>query len=304
MKKWTLIVCALAVTATAVPARPGGFPKLTGPYLGQKRPGPVPEIFAPGIVSTDAHEFSCCFSPDGREFYFTRQHPELKQNIIMFTKQVEGAWTEPAVAPFAGPFTFEPFITPDNRRVYFQTGKVVDGELLMFTMLSDRTETGWSEARDAGEAFNPMKTMHISSTADGTIYTTDISGGGSFVTNKGPARPGDERLGVMRPVNGRYEKLEKLGPPLDREKKSQHPWIAPDESFIIYTVRRPGQERVSVLLHASRNKDGSWGEPRELDLGMDAGQPFISPDGKFLFFTSGAPGQGDIYWVDASVLKR
>jgi Tol biopolymer transport system component len=30
----------------------------------------------------------------------------------------------------------------------------------------------------------------------------------------------------------------------------------------------------------------------------------FSPDGKYLFFTSGERGQGDIYWVDASVLKR
>lgn len=306
MNKRTLIACALVLAACSVQARPSEFPKLTGPYLGQKPPGQVPEIFAPGVVSTAAHEFSCCFSPDGREFYFTRRDPELGQNVVMVTKQVEGVWTEPAVAPFAGPFTFEPFVTPDNKRVYFQTGKVVGGDLLMFTMYADRTDAGWSEARDPGEPFNPMKTMHVSSTLDGTIYTTDISGGGSFVTNKGPVRPGSERLGVIRPADGKYGKLEALGPPLDREPKSQHPWIAPDESLIVYTVVRPGQTPANVLLFASRNEDGSWAEPRELDLGRPAGQPFVSPDGKFLFFTSMEPGKGngDIYWVDASVLKR
>jgi Tol biopolymer transport system component len=306
MSKRSLIAYVLLITAIAANARPGDFPRLTGPYLGQKPPGQVAEIFAPGVISTAAHEFSCCFSPDGREFYFTRRDPELGQNVVMVTKQVEGVWTEPAMASFAGPFTFEPFVTPDNKRIYFQTGKVVGGELLMFTMYADRTEAGWSEARDPGEPFNPMKTMHVSSTLDGTIYTTDISGGGSFVTNKGPARPGSERLGVIRPVGGKYEKLEPLGPPLDREPKSQHPWIAPDESFIVYTVVRPGETPANVLLFASRNKDGSWIEPRQLDLGRAAGQPFVSPDGRFLFFTSMEPGKGngDIYWVDASVLKR
>jgi hypothetical protein len=42
------------------------------PYLGQAVPGLTPERFAPGVVSTDAIEFNSVFSPDGREFYFTR----------------------------------------------------------------------------------------------------------------------------------------------------------------------------------------------------------------------------------------
>jgi len=43
------------------------LPQLIGPYLGQKAPGKTPEVFAPGIVSTAAHEFSCSFTPDGKE---------------------------------------------------------------------------------------------------------------------------------------------------------------------------------------------------------------------------------------------
>ena len=32
------------------------FPVLEGPYLGQKPPGMIPKIFAPGIISTDISE--------------------------------------------------------------------------------------------------------------------------------------------------------------------------------------------------------------------------------------------------------
>ena len=49
------------------------FPVLKGPYLGQKQPGMTPEIFAPGIVSTEKfREFSGTFTPDGKEYYFFR----------------------------------------------------------------------------------------------------------------------------------------------------------------------------------------------------------------------------------------
>ena len=266
---------------------------LTVPYFGQKPPGMVPGIFAPGIISTQNHEFSCCMSPDGKEFYFTRLNPEERQNYVMFTTLTDGRWTEPAVAPFAGPFTFEPFVTPDNKRVYFQTGKVTDGKLMMYTMYADKTENGWSEARDAGDAFNPMKTMHISATLDGTVYTTDISGG-----------MGSEALGIVKKYNGEYKNLEKLGLPFNQTEKQQHPWIAPDESYIIFTVRKPGQDPVSVLLCSFKNKKGEWTEPIELKLGMDAGQPFVTRDRKYLFFSGGSPGRGDIFWVDAKIIEE
>jgi hypothetical protein len=189
---------------------------LAGPYLGQRLPGITPEVFAPGIISTEKHEFSSCFSPDGKEFYFTRMNPEERQNYIMCTRLLDGSWTEPAIATFAGAFTFEPFVTPDNRRIYFQTGKVVEGQLLMYTMFAERTDSGWSEAKDPGEPFNPMKTMHITSTLDGTVYTTDISGG-----------MGTESLGRIRKENGEYKILEKLRQPFNTVEKQQHPWIAP-----------------------------------------------------------------------------
>ena len=45
--------------------------------------------------------------------------------------------------------------------------------------------------------------------------------------------------------------------------------------------------------------------PRPVDLGLiNAGQGMISPDGKYLFFTAGERMKGDIYWVDASILKK
>jgi len=294
MKTTILISAVLLLLRTILFAQNNtGTATLTGPYVGQKPPGMVPEIFAPGIISTQNHEFSCCLSPDGKEFYFTRMNPEERQNYIMFTALQDGVWTIPATAPFAGPFTFEPFVTPDNKRVYFQTGKVTDGKLMMYTMYSDRTENGWSEAKEAGVAFNPMKTMHISATLDGTVYTTDISGG-----------MGSEALGIIRKGNGIYQKLEKLTSPLNNETLSQHPWIAPDESYLVFTVRRPGKNPSGVLFCSFKDKEGNWSTPVELKLSMDAGQPYVTRDGKYLFFSGGSPGKGDIYWVSAKIIEE
>ena len=73
MKKIILIICLLQAAAISINARLAEFPKLTGPYLGQKPPGMIPEIFAPGIISQEEFiEFKGAFSPDGKEYYFYR----------------------------------------------------------------------------------------------------------------------------------------------------------------------------------------------------------------------------------------
>ena len=291
MKKLTSIL----LVALTINAQETEFPKLTGPYLGQKPPGISPEVFAPGIVSTVSHEFSSCFSPDGTEFYFTRRHPELNQTVIMVSKLVDEVWTEPDVAPFVeNQFSFEPWVTPDNKRLYFQSGKPIPGQPghPMNVLYVERQGTEWGEPISPGSPFNPAKAMHISSTIDGTIYTTDISGG-----------PGTECLAIIKKVNGEYVNLEKLGYPLDNEKQSMHPYISADESYIIFGAIK-SVEINKVLFYSFKNEDGKWSEPKEIDLGINAGQPFITFDGNYLFFTSGERGKGDIFWVSTKILDE
>jgi hypothetical protein len=285
-----LIGCNLCAQTSRSESAP-----LKGPYLGQKPPGTKPEVFAPGFVSTPAHEFSCSFTPDGTEFYFARRDSVLNYPVVMATKLVEGAWTKPEVVPFVeGGMSFEPMVTPDGRRLYFMSGKPVPGQAgpPMNIFYVDREGDGWSPAKDAGAPFNPAKAMYISSTLDGTIYTTDISGG-----------PGSERIAVARKIDGAYRSLEKVGPPVNGDSQTSYPFIAPDGSYLVFNSRRAGEKIVSVLLVSFRASDGGWSDPRLIDLGVAAGTPFVSRDGKFLLFTSGERGKSDIYWVSAEVIE-
>jgi len=288
-----LFVFSMGVHAEQAPA---DFPKLDGPYLGQKAPGMTPEVFAPGIISTEAHEFACSFTPDGNEFYFTRRDPEKGAPLIMVTRLADGAWTKPEVVPFVeNTQSFEPRVTADGKRLYFTFMKVIPDRPgpPMHIFYVERQGAGWSAAQDAGPLFNPMKAMYISTTRDGTIYTSDVSGG-----------PGSESIGVARLIGGKYEKIEKLGPPINIGKQDMYPFIAPDESYLLFCSKRPVEGIDSGLFISYRSKDGSWGEPRAVDLGGQAGLPLVTPDGKFLFFTGGERGKSDLYWVDAKILDE
>ena len=295
MQKSLVLICLLTISAASSFSQPSDFPVLQGPYMGQKPPGMTPEIFAPGIISTPAHEFSCCFTPDGKEFYFTRHEPNLNQKVIMVTKLRDGAWTKPEVVPFVeNQFSFEPLVTPDNRRLYFSSGKPIPGQPgpPMNTLYVDREGDGWSIAKNPGPPFNPAQTMYVSVASNGTIYTTDISGG-----------PGKEKIAMMKKTNNRYEKLESLGPPINGEAQAMYPFIAPDESYLIFGSGKDGGKANDVLVISFRKPDGGWSEPRSIDLGMTAGLPFVTSDGKFLFFTGGERGKSDIYWASSKFIE-
>jgi hypothetical protein len=55
------------------------FPRLQGPYLGQKPPGMTPELFAPGLIAgIEEHQNCLTFSPDGKEIYWGRYYKGKK----------------------------------------------------------------------------------------------------------------------------------------------------------------------------------------------------------------------------------
>jgi hypothetical protein len=285
---------------TSAQASQAAFPVLKGPYLGQKLPGMTPEVFAPGIVSTAAHEFSCTFTPDGKEFFFARRHPTLNQVVLMTTRLRDSVWTEPEVAPFVeNEMSFEPSVTPDGKRLYYQCGKPMPGKPgpSMNVLYVEREGNGWSKAKDPGAPLNPSKAMRISVAKSGTIYATDISQG-----------MGTEAIAVSRKVEGQYQPLERMGAPIATGSQTMYPFVAPDESYLIYGSKKPAENPADkakdILSISFRKPDGTWGEPRTIELGIEGSLPQVSPDGKFLFFTAGERGKSDIYWVSAAVIDN
>ena len=53
MKRIIYYILAMLLAGSGILAQDDDFPKLTGSYLGQQPPGMTPEIFAPGLVSTE-----------------------------------------------------------------------------------------------------------------------------------------------------------------------------------------------------------------------------------------------------------
>jgi Tol biopolymer transport system component len=290
----TLFLLAILFNLLSAQQETSYIPNLTGPYLGQKPPGLTPEVFAPGIISTEANEIACSLSPDGKEIFFTRMNPEKKRNFIMVSIWDEKGWRNPEIAPKAGEYEgMEPYVSPDGKKLFFQTWRPVPGadKPGMDIWMCEKTDKGWGDPIHLENPFNPGKSMYISMANSGTIYTTDITGG-----------MGTGNIVYSTLKEGKYQDFVKLPESINMTGREIYPCVSPDESFILFT--RANEDRTASLFVSFRKSDGSWDEPKKIELGLPtAVMSRLSPDGKYLFFTSaGGPMKGEIYWVDAGVI--
>ncbi len=271
------------------------FPVLKGPYLGQKPPGMTPEVFAPGIVSTEEqYELNSVFSPDGDEFYYevsaTSQDEKKKGMyfyVIMVTRQINGIWTKPEMAPFCGTSsTMDMCFSHDGKRLYFTSDRppTPDKEAKNHIWYVDRLEGGWSEPEILGPPiYTPDNTQSQPSIAEnGTLYF----------------RLGDD-LYNSKHKDGKFSKPEILGDGVNSPYAEGKPFIAPNESCLLFIrYDMPASIDGGRGLYISfKREDGSWTPAKNTKI--SGSLPKITPDGKYFFFSR----EGDIYWVDARVIE-
>ncbi len=262
-------------------------------YLNQTPPGLTPEIFAPGIISTDSHEYAITFTPDGSEFYFTRRGGALSQSTIMIMKQ---EWNVPQAASFSGIYAdSEPFITPDGKKLYFGSRRPLEdneASQIPHIWITERINSEWSKPRPLGSPFHDIFVMYPTLTKDDTIYFTSKGGiHRSILTSAG------------------YGKIEKLGDSIN-SGTAAHPFISPDESYLIFDGRDRSDEFGGWDLYISfRNNDGSWTEAKNMGEKINSSSnelcASVSPDGKYLFYESGRHNDVmNIYWIDAKIFDQ
>ena len=153
-------------------------PELRGPYLGQEPPGLEPRLFAPGVVSTGLATRDIAMTPDGDELYFSVTLGD--RTMIMVTRQVDGVWSVPEVAPFSGRYLdIEPAISPDGRRFFFLSTRPQPGQeekpgwVYQDIWVMDREGDGWGEPFNLGPPVNSDAPEFFPSiTNDGTLYFT------------------------------------------------------------------------------------------------------------------------------------
>jgi hypothetical protein len=275
MKRAGLNIFLLVLAATSIFPQQSEFPKLSGPYLGQKPPGMTPEIFAPGIVSTDGTpEFSGTFSPDGKEYYFFR----FADGAGMMTSKLIGdQWSAPQPATFNSKYIDnEPHITHDGKYLFFCSNRPFPGSgdqrIMTQVWVMEREGHAWGAPKHLGMGMSPTTSQQ----------------GRIFIGAQVFKLVDDELIGI-----GKLDFDPSV--PANERLTRQHTCMAPDESFHIFDFEQN-------LYISFRNKDGAWGRPIDLSqrLNLPEGEMLatLSPNQKYLFFCN----RGDIYWVSSKII--
>ncbi len=156
-------------------------PLLKCPYLGQKPPGMTPVVFAQGIVSTEKDEINSIFSPDGKEFFFSRDTYRNtsragKDYAIMYMRLEKTGWTKPKVPSFsANCMCGDMFMSSDGQRLYYCSDRPLAGKNTPKNdadiWMVERTSTGWTEPVNLGNLINSERNeWYPSLTNHGTLY--------------------------------------------------------------------------------------------------------------------------------------
>ena len=258
---------------------------VSGPYLGQEPPGLTPIPFAPGIVTTENYEFSGVFSPDMKEFYLLRHGGKHEGYAFVVIKDEGDRWVESIASTSLG----RPSISPDGKTIFL--GK----------RYLERSENGLSEVKELGPQFAEVDVMRLTSSSGG-MYVFDEYG-----------NDGDGVIRYSRLIDGDHEEPKPFGPEIKSGTWNAHPFIAPDESYIIWDGRREDSFGDSDLYISFRQGNGSmgealWGEAINMGDSINSdvwdASASVTPDGKYLFFhRMTSPGNIDIFWVDAQIIE-
>jgi hypothetical protein len=304
-RTWTsltiLATVGFAVVAEAEPALP-----VKGPYLGQKPPGMTAEVFAPGLVSSSSFEHSRLeISKDGMALYWIVQPMRGKQLIWTTHCEVDGSWSKPAPLPISNGaeellFLHSPTLSADGKKLYFSSIDLAEEE---GHPSAPRKQTLYAVDLDNPRWNAPVPT-HAWFPKPSSVWAYSFAANGNLYFDS------DFRLFSMTRRGEQYDPPAKLGNAAIDDNEGFIPFVAPDESYIIFSSSRSGSVGGSIDLYVTfRRADGGWGSPKDLGPAVNTAAnerfPTVSPDGKYFFFLRNDPqGDADYYWIDAAIIAK
>lgn len=327
--KWVVL---FHITTALISAQ-SNLLKSNSPYFGQKPPGEIPELFAPGIVSTQHHEHSSlAVSPDGKEIMWNSNFWSNSFRFpikILSVRADNGNWALPEFSYYFGKLENHSCsaFSPDGKRIYFSS----TGGLNSVDTSYGRGDI-WYIEKDQGKWSMPVhldSTINSKHTDTTPSVTKDLT-----LYYMGYLENVRNNYGIFRSkyVEGKYQKPEALPVAINSEELDWTPFIAPDESYLLFSSFREGGYGAGDLYISFRNENDEWSEPINLGNKINTENnerfPGVSPDGKYLFFLTdkvsdellnkknqsyselktahASCGNGfcDIYWVDAGTIKE
>jgi len=298
MKTTKLLMLAFAISLNTVFAQEKiesdpDFPLLEGPYFGQKPPGLIPEVFAPGIISLNGrYEHGVSFSPDLHEIYFSA-NKKGGLTAIYFSKLEGEKWKPVKKAKFTKGRKEEemhPFVSSNGEKIYFTALNSDNTDVKIW--YANRSGDSWGDVTKLDSPINDDKVFYPNVAKNGDLFYFNVSKGRMyFASNK----------------NGSFPKVQEM-----EIEFGVHGFISPSQDYLLVNARNKedDQRKDSEIYVYFKKKDGTWSKPinlgKEVNSNFPETVPSITPDGKYLFFSryNEEGGLSNFYWVSTEIIEK
>lgn len=263
------------------------FPRALSTSAAGCRPKVYP--FLPEIISKLPTVRDVAISPDEKEIYFSMQSYQGELSAIVFVTLANGKYSEPKTASFSGRYhDLEPFFSQDGLRLYFASDRPVHKDSIaakdydIWYVERIHTDSIWSKPKNIGGPIN---------TKDNEFYPSVATSGNFYFTCDGANSKGKDDIFVSNFKNGKYATPVSMNDSINSDGYEFNAFIAPDESFILYTCYNRKGGYGSGDLYISYNKgNGGWTTAKNLGIEINSQQmdycPFVNMKSGRIYFTS------------------
>lgn len=249
----------------------------------------TPELVFPKHFGEFPHVRDFAMNSEQNEVYFTVESYKKEYSFIAVMRKENNKWSTPKVASFSGMYKdLEPFLSPDGLKLFFasnrvdNTSKEVKKDIDIWYVERSSVKDEWSKPKNIGPVIN---------TKANEYYPSVTEKGDLFFTAEYKSSRGKEDIYVSRLVNGAYTKPVSLGTGVNSEKYEFNAFVAPDESFIIFTSYGRKDDLGGGDLYISyKGKKNTWLPAKNLGKDINSTKidycPFVDFKTGELYFTS------------------
>ncbi|MBL0340130.1 MAG: PD40 domain-containing protein [Bacteroidetes bacterium] len=277
MTNYRLIICLMLLSLFSnYTANSQGNLGIVAPFL--------PDVFSRFPVVRDL-----TMTADGSEVYFTAQSPLSEISSIVCMKKKMGKWLEPELTNFSSGYQdMEPFISHDGKKLYFVSNRPLDQ-----TTKADKDFDIWLvERKDVESEWTAPVNLGLPvNSKENEFYPSVAISGNLYFTCDGPNSKGKDDIFISKFINGNYAIPVSVGDAINTEGYEFNAFVAPDESFLLFTCynRKDGFGSGDLYISFS-SSPASWSEPLNLGPEINSPQmdycPFMAGNTDFLYFTS------------------
>lgn len=228
-------------------------------------------------------------SASGNEAYITLQSPMGEVSVIACIKKEKDIWSEPELMNFAGKYNdLEPFLAPGGLRLYFAsnrpladtTGSPKDFDI--WYVERENINSEWSVPINIGA---PVNTIH------NEFYPSVAANHNLYFTSDMPGNKGKDDILYTAWKNNQYTTPISLSESINTEGYEFNAFVAPDESFLLFSGYNRKDGFGSGDLYISyQNKDKTWSAAKNLGNAINSKSmdycPFVDLASQTLYFTS------------------